>query len=66
MKRDVTSQKDAPRQLKFLSDSKKSDLDKITDYRFDKSAGHGVRVYLVDTGLNLKAKMDKEKDNVSI
>ena len=58
-KRDITSQGDAPRQLRFLSlpERARNDLDTNTLYRYDETAGAGVRVYVVDTGLNFDSSV---------
>lgn len=51
------SQKDAPRQLRFISlpEKAKNDLDANKDYIYDENAGEGARVFVVDSGLNTKS-----------
>ena len=58
-KREITSQGDAPRQLRFLSlpERARNDLNTNTLYRYDETAGTGVRVYVVDTGLNFDSSV---------
>lgn len=53
---DWTSQPDAPRQLKFISmpQSLDNNLDEENDYHYKESAGQGVRVYVIDSGINLE------------
>lgn len=54
-RRDTIKDEDAPRQLKFLSAPENADLEKLDEipYMYDNSAGKGVRVYVIDSGVNL-------------
>ena len=54
-KRDITSQNDAQRSLKFFSmpASGNNDLNKGgVKYNYDESAGEGIRIYVIDSGVN--------------
>ena len=58
----VVSQYGAPRQLKFISLPKdqNNNLDKTgLTYKYYESAGRGIRVYVVDSGLNTNSYVSR-------
>ena len=61
-KRATIKQDVAPRQLRFISRDSgyKNDLEKDESYYYDDSAGQGIRVYVMDSGLNVETSVSSQ------
>lgn len=56
-RRAATSQVPAPAHLKMVTQSKGKKLSDLDGYYYDDTAGRGIRVYVIDTGLDSAHKV---------